>query len=102
MKILQILCDDSSFKKGELHKYLGKVDESKSYFRWNFKTSQIELTKIINGKTLITFDIIKAILPIQRGVSGRILKLKITGEFKSQSIELILETEYEIRRVFAS
>lgn len=92
-------CNDSIFKKGELKKYLGSVDESESYFRWSWKISQIELTKNINKKALTNFDNIQTIIPIKRGLSGRILKLKIVGESSSKNSELILNTEYEIRKI---
>ena len=92
-------CNESIFKKGELKKYLGSVDESKSYFRWKCAISQIDLTKNINKKALTSFNNIQTIIPLRRGVSGRILKLKILGEFNSNQKELVLNTEYEIRRV---
>tara|TARA_A100001015_G_scaffold319214_1_gene441430 strand:+ start:1685 stop:2947 length:1263 start_codon:yes stop_codon:yes gene_type:complete len=92
-------CNDSIFKKGELKKYLGSVDESKSYFRWKYKISQIELTKNINKKALTSFHNIKSITSLKRGVSGRILKIKIIGFSSCNQKELVLDTEYEIRRV---
>ena len=42
---------------------------------------------------------ISSIDPIQRGVSGRIIKLKISGQSKGEDHHIVLESEYEIRRV---
>jgi SpoIID/LytB domain protein len=82
-----------------LKKYLGNVDESGKYFRWNLKISQSELTKNINEKTRFFFTKINNLLPVKRGVSGRILELKVIGSDGSKDVELILKSEYEIRRV---
>jgi stage II sporulation protein D len=38
-------------------------------------------------------------VPVKRGVSGRILELKIIGNDGSKELELIIKSEYEIRRV---
>lgn len=92
-------CNDSIFNDGELKKYLGNVDESGKYFRWNLKISQSELTKNINEKTRFFFTKINNLLPVKRGVSGRILELKVIGSDGSKDVELILKSEYEIRRV---
>ena len=92
-------CNDSIFGKGELKKYLGNVDKSGKYFRWSLEISQNELTKNINEKTGFSFTRINTLVPVRRGVSGRILELKVIGNDGSKDLELILKSEYEIRRV---
>ena len=92
-------CNDSVFGKGELKKYLGNVDKSGKYFRWSLEISQNELTKNINEKTGFSFTKINSLEPIRRGVSGRILELRVIGHDGSEDLELILKSEYEIRRV---
>jgi len=92
-------CNDSIFGEGELKKYLGNVDRSGKYFRWKLEISQSQLTKNINEKTKLSFTKINTLVPVKRGVSGRILELKIIGNDGSKELELIIKSEYEIRRV---
>ncbi|MBT3519020.1 MAG: hypothetical protein HN469_06105, partial [Candidatus Marinimicrobia bacterium] len=80
-------------------KYLGHVDKSGSYFRWNVSFSQEELTQLISEKTRRTFDSIILLQPLNRGISGRITQLRIDGISKGEPINIILKSEYEIRRV---
>lgn len=54
---------------------------------------------MVNEKTGQSFENISSIDPIQRGVSGRIIKLKISGQSKGEDHHIVLESEYEIRRV---
>ena len=92
-------CNNQNIDEKELKYYLGTVDEKASYFRWRFNFSQVEITKIINKKMGLNCEYILSIIPIKRGVSGRIIKLKIIASSKNKVIEFLLNSEYEIRRV---
>jgi len=92
-------CSEHYVNNEQLKKYLGSVDEKGNYFRWEFTYYQNELLKMVNEKTGQSFENISSIDPIQRGVSGRIIKLKISGQLKGEDHHIVLESEYEIRRV---
>ena len=81
----------------QLERYLGNVDKSGSYFRWNVSFTQEELTILINGKTGKRFESIQSLQPLERGISGRIIQLRIDGKINGEPSDLILENEYEIR-----
>lgn len=68
-----------------------------NFFRWKLEFTQEELSRIIKDKSGIDFGLIKDLIPILRGYSGRIIKLKIVG----QKRELIIGKELEIRKTLS-
>ena len=92
-------CSPDFVRETHLQKYLGHVDKSGSYFRWNVSFSQVDLTKLISEKTGRNFDSIQSLQPLNRGISGRITQLRIDGIYKNENSHIILKSEYEIRRV---
>ena len=92
-------CGNNYIAGDILKKYLGNVDEKGNYFRWEFTYSQDELTQMINEKTGISFESISSLRPLERGISGRIIQLQINGISKDGPFQILLESEYEIRRV---
>ena len=64
------------------------------FYRWKVIYSQEEISKIIAEKSGIDFGEIIDMVPLERGASGRIIKLKICGTKK----ELIVGKELEIRK----
>lgn len=71
--------------------------ETKDFFRWKVEYTQEELSNIIKGKSGIDFGQIIDLLPIERGNSARLIKLKIVGTNKT----LIIGKELEIRRTLS-
>jgi SpoIID/LytB domain protein len=71
--------------------------ETDNFFRWKVKLSRKDLRQILLKKTGIDFGHIKEILPLARGASGRIYKLKIRGEKQ----EKVFGKELEIRRILS-
>ncbi len=69
------------------------VHDTGSYYRWQVRYSQSELSELIKRKSGIDFGAILALEPIERGLSGRISKLKIVGTKKT----LVVGKELEIR-----
>lgn len=69
------------------------VLDTGSYYRWQVRYSQSELSELIKRKSGIDFGAILALEPIERGLSGRISKLKIVGTKKT----LVVGKELEIR-----
>lgn len=68
--------------------------ETKDFYRWTVHYSREELSQLIKTRTGINFGEIINLEPIERGTSGRIIKLRVTGTAKT----LIIGKELEIRR----
>ena len=71
--------------------------ETKNFFRWKIEYSQEELASLIKEKSGIDFGNIIDLVPVERGSSTRIVKLKIVGTNKI----LIVGKELEIRRILS-
>ena len=72
--------------------------ETTDYFRWQVEYSQADLSSIIKEKSGIDFGDILDLIPLERGSSARLIKLKIVGSKKT----LIVGKELEIRRLLSS
>ena len=68
--------------------------ETVDFFRWKVEYSQQELSALIHKKSGVDFGEILDLIPVQRGSSGRIAKIKIAGSKKV----LIVGKELEIRK----
>ena len=78
-----------------LRKILPAVDrETKDIFRWKVEYSRKKLEKILREKTGFDFGTPTEIVPLNRGPSGRIFRLKIVGSKRS----IVVGKELEIRR----
>ncbi len=71
--------------------------ETNDFFRWKVVYSQGDLSAIVRERTGIDFGLITALEPLSRGTSGRIVRLKITGEKKT----MIIGKELEIRKALS-
>ncbi|MEJ2104179.1 MAG: SpoIID/LytB domain-containing protein [Ignavibacteriaceae bacterium] len=71
--------------------------ETKDFFRWRVDYSQEELSSIIREKSGIDFGNIIDLIPVERGYSARLVKLKIVGTKKT----LTVGKELEIRRILS-
>jgi stage II sporulation protein D len=81
--------------EGLLEKILPDFDrETKNFFRWKIEYSREELEEILREKTGFDFGTLQEIVPLRRGPSCRISRLKIVGSKKS----IIVGKELEIRR----
>jgi stage II sporulation protein D len=78
-----------------LSQILPSVDRATSnFFRWSVGYSRAELETIIAQKSGMTFGSLKRLVPIERGPSGRITKLRIEGTENT----IMVGKELEIRR----
>jgi SpoIID/LytB domain protein len=68
--------------------------ETKGFFRWKVEYSRTELETILREKSGFDFGTLQEILPLRRGPSGRISRLKIIGSKRS----MVVGKELEIRR----
>ncbi len=71
--------------------------ETSDFYRWTVEYSQERLSSLINDKLKMDFGEIVDLIPVKRGKSGRIWKLKIIGTKRTFTIG----KELEIRRVLS-
>ena len=81
--------------EGLLENILPDFDrETKDFFRWRIEYSRKELEEILREKSGFEFGTLREIVPLRRGPSGRISRLKIVGSKKTMTVG----KELEIRR----
>ena len=89
-------CD--THDKHILQQVLNDYDqETPDFHEWTVEYTQEELTELINRKTKLDFGDIVDLIPLDRGKSGRIWRLKIVGTKRSFTIG----KELEIRRALS-
>ncbi|MEZ3532753.1 MAG: SpoIID/LytB domain-containing protein [Muribaculaceae bacterium] len=85
--------------KGALEQVLNGYDlETPDFFRWDVEYNAEELSIIVKERSGIDFGRITDIVPLQRGVSGRIVRMKLVGTKRS----MIIGKELEIRRTLSN
>src|SRR5262249_6249125 len=75
----------------------GFDQETSDFYRWRVAYSNAELGAILGAKTGIEFGHVSSLEPIERGKSGRIVRLRINGERRS----MVIGKELEIRRALS-
>ncbi|NOZ04165.1 MAG: SpoIID/LytB domain-containing protein [FCB group bacterium] len=93
-------CGPATVPEDSLIRYLGSVDKSGKYYRWKVKYTQSEITELFNLKLNLQAANVIKIIPVSRGGSGRLNRIRIqytdgNHEIKSREIT----SEYEIRRI---
>lgn len=68
--------------------------ETTDFFRWKVEYAREELEEILAAKSGMSFGTLLDLVPVQRGPSGRLVKLKIVGAKKSA----VVGKELEIRK----
>ena len=85
--------------KNVLSQILVDFDQAtRNFFRWKVEYGQEEISKLIFEKSGIDFGDIVDLVPVERGASGRLYKLKIVGTKKT----LIVGKELEIRKFLST
>lgn len=92
----------SAFCNTQDTEILGQVlnnydQETTDFYRWQVTYKQDELSELINERSQIDFGTIQDLIPIERGTSGRLIKLKIVGSKKT----MVIGKELEIRRTLS-
>lgn len=78
-----------------LRQVLNDYDQSFSdFYRWELRLDQEELAALILKKSGLDFGTILDLLPVERGESGRLVRLKVVGSL----LTLTVGKELEIRR----
>ena len=68
--------------------------ETADFFRWKVTYSREQLEGILRNKSGIDFGVLQEMVPLERGPSGRIVRLRIEGSLRS----VVVGKELEIRR----
>ena len=85
-------------EKEILSQVLNNYDqETTNFYRWKVSYTQTELAELIHRKSGIDFGEIQDLIPLERGTSGRIEKLKIIGTRRIYTFG----KELEIRRTLS-
>ena len=71
--------------------------ETTDFYRWSQTYSQAEVKQLLEEKLEVQFGDIIDLVPLERGKSGRIYRLKIVGKERT----LIIGKELEIRRALS-
>jgi SpoIID/LytB domain protein len=71
--------------------------ETKDFYRWRMTIAQQDLQDLLRKKLGIDFGLVQKLEPVERGASGRIMRLRIVGERET----LVIGKELEIRRAFS-
>jgi SpoIID/LytB domain protein len=94
-----ILSDPEAFCNTKDERLLKKIlpdfdRETKNFFRWRVEYSREQLQQILREKSGFDFGTLRELVPLTRGPSGRISRLKIVGSKRS----MVVGKELEIRR----
>lgn len=97
-----ILSSPESFCNTTDKKVLSQVlnnydQETVHFYRWEVKYSASQLSDLIRRRSGTDYGDILDLVPVERGTSGRLVKLKIVGSKKSRTIG----KELEIRRTLS-
>ncbi|OFX59038.1 MAG: amidase [Bacteroidetes bacterium GWB2_41_8] len=85
-------------EKEVLSQVLNDYDqETKDFYRWNLTYQQADLAELIARKSGRDFGAILDLIPVERGKSGRLKKLKIVGS----KLTLTIGKELEIRKTLS-
>lgn len=71
--------------------------ETHDFYRWKVEYTQKQLAELIHRKSGMDFGDILDLIPLERGTSGRVIRLKIVGSRQS----FIIGKELEIRRILS-
>lgn len=90
-------CSESS--KELLSQVLNGYDqETVDFYRWRVEYTQEELSLLLKERSGVDFGIVEDLQPVERGASGRIVRLRIVG---SKAV-MVVGKELEIRRWLSS
>lgn len=97
-----ILGTPDSFCNTQDKKVLSQVlndydQETNDFYRWEVTYSQKEISALILKRIGIDFGLVQEFIPIERGESGRLIKLKIVGTIRTMTIG----KELEIRKALS-
>ena len=71
--------------------------ETSDFYRWRVEYTQQQVQQLLTEKLGIDFGAVVDLIPMERGTSGRLSKLRIVGE----KLTLVIGKELEIRRALS-
>ena len=80
-----------------LSEVLNHYDQSTDFYRWTVEYTQEELSELVRRRSGFDYGLITDLIPIERGSSGRIVRLQIVGTKATR----IIGKELEIRRTLS-
>jgi len=84
--------------KQALSQVLNDYDlETKNFFRWEVTLSQLEIKTLLLRKIGVDVGNVLDLIPVKRGASGRLIRLKIVGDKQT----IIIGKELEIRKALS-
>lgn len=88
-----VFCDTKDEKI--LSQVLNDYDlETKDFYRWRTEYSRAEVSDLVRRRSRMDFGTIRDLVPVERGPSGRLKRLKVVGDKKT----MIIGKELIIRR----
>lgn len=98
-----ILSSPDSFCNTTDSKILSQVlnnydQETKDFYRWRQEYTVEELSNLVKTRSGIDFGTVTDLIPVERGTSGRLVKLKIVGTKRTMT----LGKELEIRKALST
>ena len=82
-----------------LEQVLNNYDqETTDFYRWKVRYTRSEISQLAHERSGIDFGEILDLVPVERGVSGRLIKLRVVGSKRT----MLLGKELEIRRTFSA
>ena len=94
----RVFCSPAVVAEKDLPRYLGRVDEAGSYFRWTVDIPVRDLVANLAAKTGVDIVSIEEIQPLRRDPSGRLVALDLACIHRSgDRTTVALRSEYAIR-----
>jgi len=88
----------NSSDKEVLKQVLNDYDqETNDFYRWKVVYDQDELSELVKTRSGVDFGTILDLIPLERGTSGRLIRLKIIGTLKT----MVIGKELEIRKTLS-
>lgn len=78
--------------------------ETQNFYRWTEEFTQEGLSDLIRERLGIDFGTVTDLIPVERGVSGRLIKLKVVGTKRTMTIgkELIIRKAFSRSHLYSS
>lgn len=78
--------------------------ETSNFFRWKATYTAREISALVRKRLGIDFGDIQEIVPLERGTSGRIIRLRIVGSLKTLTIgkELVIRKAFSESHLYSS
>lgn len=78
--------------------------ETRDFYRWEVRYTQQEISDLARERLGIDFGTIEELVPVERGVSGRLIRLKVVGSKLTKTIgkELVIRKAFSKSTLYSS